>query len=265
MFKDIQVFNPFSLLSLIYTVIKDAPDPVNVQYEPPSPNLLPVELHKKANSDGFFTAQLWIENLSNRALQDVRINLSSPLKYEPIVRTNKPHGEVEYKYLQKSYELKVDRIDPGEFVRATFFPEIDGIDGFKKPQILVGNKELSQLMETFGFYKKYPSFSRAYFLSIFVAVFGIVAAIGSVGFAGYVMLQDNELLFPNSDAVLMKQAQERMRGYGCPQRAATVTDDLKWQVMNTFGYPGAILRMNGVNSEEELWLKEKIVFIDCDQ
>ncbi|KIN15693.1 hypothetical protein [Halomonas sp. KHS3] len=259
------MFNPFSLLSLIYTVIKDAPDPINVQYEPPSPNLLPVELHKKAKADGFYTAQLWIESLSNRALKDVRINLSSPTKYEPIVRTNKAHGEIEYKYVKQSYELMVNKIDPGESVRTTFFPEIDSIDNFKKkPQILVENRELSQLMERFGFYKKYPSFFRTYILSIFAAVFGVVAAIGSLSFAGYVMFQDNELLFPNSDAVLMKQAQERMRGYGCPQRAEIVTDDLKWQVMQTFGYPEAILQMNGVGSEEELWDKEKIVFIDCE-
>ncbi len=259
------MLNPFSLLSFIYTVAKDSPDPVNVQYEPPSPNLLPMELHKKAKTDGFFTSQLWIENLSNRALEDVRINLSSPVKYEPIVRTNKPHGEIKYKYVQQTYELKVDKIDPGESVRTTFFPEIDSIDTFKKPQILVENKELSQLMETLGFYKKYPSFFRSYIVSIFAAVFGVVAALASVGFAGYVMLQDNEYLFPNSDAVLLRQAQERMKGYGCPQRAGIVTDDLKWQVMNTFGYPKAILQINGVNSEEELWNKEKIVFIDCEQ
>lgn len=259
------MFNPLSLLSFIYTVAKDSPDPVNVQYEPPSPNLLPKELHKQAKTDGFFTSQLWIENLSKRTLEDVRINLTSPIRYDPIVRTNKPHGEVSYEYVPKTYELKVDRIDPGESVRATFFPEIDSIGAFGKPQILVGNRELSQLMETFGFYKKYPSFLRSYILSIFAAVFGVVAAITSVGVTGYVMLQDNEYLFPNSDAVLMKQATDRMKGFGCPHRVGTVTNDLKRQVMNTFGYPNAILQINGVNSEEELWKKEKIVFIDCDQ
>ncbi len=77
------------------------------------------------------------------------------------------------------------------------------------------------------------------------------------------ILQDNEYLFPNSDAVLMRQASERMKGYGCPQRVEAVTNDLKWQVMSTFGYPATILKMNAVDSEEELWKKEKIVFIDC--
>ncbi|EKB28267.1 hypothetical protein [Aeromonas dhakensis] len=257
------MFNPFSMLSFFYTVAKDSPDPVNVQYEPPSPNLLPSELHKKTKTDGFFTAQLWIENLSNRVLDDVRINLTAPISYDPIVRTSKSHGNIEYRYASQTMELVVDKIDPRESVRITFFPAVDRVDDFNKPQILVEGKELSKLMETLGFYKKYPSYARAYVASIFAATFGVVAAIGSVGFAGYVILQDNEYLFPNSDAVLMRQASERMKGYGCPQRVEAVTNDLKWQVMSTFGYPATILKMNAVDSEEELWKKEKIVFIDC--
>ena len=106
MLKEIQLFNPFSLFSFIYTVVKDSPAPINVQYEPPSPNLLPAELHKKAKTDGFFTSQLWIENLSNRALENVRINLTSPTSYEPIVRTNKPHGTIKFEYVRQTHELK---------------------------------------------------------------------------------------------------------------------------------------------------------------
>lgn len=257
------MFNPFSMLSFFYTVAKDSPAPVNVQYESPSPNLLPSELYKKTKTDGFFTAQLWIENLSSRVLDDVRINLTAPMSYDPIIRTSKSHGKINYSYSPETLELVVDKIDPRESVRITFFPAIGRVDDFNKPQILVEGKELSKLMETFGFYKKYPSYVKAYAVSIFAATFGVIAAIGSVGFAGYMMLQNNEYLFPNSDTVLMRQANERMEGYGCPQRIGTVTNDLKWQVMSTFGYPAAILKMNGVDAEEDLWKKEKIAYIDC--
>ena len=131
------MINPFSILSFLYTISKDSPDPVNVQYESPSPNLLPVELHKKTKIDGFFTSQLWIENLSKKVLENVRINLSSPLEYEPIVRTSKAHGEIEYKYQPKSHELIIEKIDPNESIRMTFFPKVDEIKNFDKPQILV--------------------------------------------------------------------------------------------------------------------------------
>ncbi|HIF9420260.1 TPA: hypothetical protein ACX6SA_000293 [Photobacterium damselae] len=257
------MINPFSAISLLYTVVKDAPNPINVQFEPPSPNQLPVELHEKAKTDGFYTSQLWIDNLSKNVLKDVRINLTAPLDYEPIVRTSKSHGAVEYKYLESTNELIVEKIDPGESLRSTFFLDSESCDLFKKPQIIVSDSELSSLMETMGFYKKYPSFFRSYLLSIFALVFSVLMGVGSLGLLGYVVLHDNEYLFPNSDAVLMKKASERMGGYGCPQSVAKVDEDLKFKVMSTFGYPETILIMNDVNSVEELWRKDKIAFIDC--
>lgn len=257
----INPFSIFSFFSFLYTIAKDSPDPVNVQYEPPSPNLLPVELYKKTKIDGFFTSQIWIENLSNKVLEQVRVNLTAPLDYEPIVRTSKPHGEIEYKYIQQSHELIIEKIDPKEGVRISFFPSVESIDKFVKPQILVGNQELSKMMETLGLYKKYPSYLGLYLMTIF----SVVAGICTVGLSGYVILHDNEYLFPNSDAVLLRHANERLKGYGCPQNVGVVNEKLKWKIMNTFGYPQTILQINGVKTEKELWAKEKIVYINCSE
>ncbi|MDP8078974.1 hypothetical protein [Phocoenobacter skyensis] len=88
------MFNPFSILSLLYTLHKDAP-PINIQFEEPSLNLLPEEIGQKINGD-IYISQLWIENLSKKVLENIRINLTSPLKYSPIVRTNKRYGKVDF-------------------------------------------------------------------------------------------------------------------------------------------------------------------------
>ena len=114
-------------------------------------------------------------------------------------------------------------------------------------------------METLGLYKKYPSLLSMYLISIIA----VVATVCAMLFAGFALLQDNEYFFPNSDAVLMKNAQSRMKGYGCPQRVGQVSESLIKQVKSTFGYPKAILQINGIESETELWKREKIVYIDC--
>lgn len=55
-----------------------------------------------------------------------------------------------------------------------------------------------------------------------------------------------------------------MKGYGCPLNVGAVDEKLKETVENTFGYPSAILQFNGVKNTQELWAKEKIVYLDCN-
>src|SRR6185312_111891 len=254
------MLNPFSIFGFLYTLAKDAPDPINVQFEEPSPNLLPGELRKKAKVDGFFVSQLWIENLSKRVLENVRINLTSPLEYAPVVRTNKRHGEVEFAYDESRMELLITRLDPAESLKISFFPTLEAIDNFKQPQIIIGDQELSSLMIQLGLYKKYPSLLATYiFMYVVVALTVFVA-----GFAAYLALRDNPTLFPSSEYTVLRQAQERLSKYGCPLVVAENNKELKEKLQSgpPYNIP-TIMEINGVTTEKELWSKEEIAFIDC--
>ncbi|RRS10390.1 hypothetical protein EAG18_02195 [Pseudoalteromonas sp. J010] len=254
------MWNPFSILSFFYTIAKDAPDPINVQFEQPSPNLLPSELRKKAKVDGFYVSQLWIENLSKRVLENVRINLTSPLEYAPIVRTNKRHGEVEFSYDKSKMELLITRLDPSESLKLSFFPELDQILNFDEPQIIIEGQELSKLMVQLGFYKKYPSILSIYIFTIFISIFTLCA----ISFSGYLALRDNAYFFPNSEYAVLRQAQERLSKYGCPLIVRDNTDELKEKLQSGPPYHlPTIMEANGVITERELWKKETIAFIEC--
>lgn len=150
------MINPLSFFTFVYSLSKDAPEAVNIQYEAPMPSLLPPELHDKAEIEGFFTSQVWVENLSGKVLDNIRINLTAPLSYAPIVRTNKAHRIIEYSYDPEIYELTFQKLDPKESLRITFFPSLDFISSFKKPQIIIDNQELSKSREFVGFCRKYP-------------------------------------------------------------------------------------------------------------
>jgi len=254
------MWNPFSILSFLYTVAKDAPDPINVQFEEPSPNLLPLELRKKAKVDGFYISQLWIENLSKRVLENVRINLTSPLRYAPVVRTNKRHGEVEFTYDENKMELLITRLDPSESLKLSFFPESEKLSEFHEPQIIIGGQELSSLMVQLGLYKKYPSLLSTYLFSIFTVIF----AVGAAGFTTYLTIRDNPAFFPNSEYTVLREAQERLSKYGCPLVARENTQDLREKLKSGPPYHiPTIMETNGVDSERELWAKETIAFIEC--
>lgn len=230
---------------------------MNIQYEAPMPSLLPPELHDKAEIEGFFTAQVWVENLSGKVLDNIRINLTAPLSYAPIVRTNKTHRIIKYNYEPKTYELTFQKLDPKESLRITFFPSLDFISSFKKPQIIIDNKELSKSREIVGFCRKYP-------LLTFGGIFLILLSATSLTITGYNILRHYGIIDKNSDISLMKQANERMKGYGCPLNVGVVDGKLKETVKGTFGYPSAILQLNGVKNTQELWAKEKIVYLDCN-
>ncbi|OCA52590.1 hypothetical protein Phpb_04439 [Photorhabdus namnaonensis] len=250
------MINPFSFFSFLYSLSKDSPEPVNIQYEEPMPSLFPPELRDKAEIEGFFTSQVWIENLSGRVLDNIRINLTAPLSYAPIVRTNKIHRTIEYSYDHKTYELTFKRLDPKEALRVTFFPSLDFISLFKKPQIIIDNQEISKAREFIGFCRKYPFYT-------FGSIIFLILIISSLTFTGYNILRYNGIIDKNSDISLMNQANERMKGYGCPLKVGIVDEQLKETVKNTFGYPSVILQFNGAKSVNELWAKEKIVYLDC--
>lgn len=251
------MINPLSFFTFVYSLSKDAPEAVNIQYEAPMPSLLPPELHDKAEIEGFFTSQVWVENLSGKVLDNIRINLTAPLSYAPIVRTNKAHRIIEYSYDPEIYELTFQKLDPKESLRITFFPSLDFISSFKKPQIIIDNQELSKSREFVGFCRKYP-------LLTFGGIFFILFTITVLTFAGYNLLRYYGVIDKNSDISLMNQANERMKGYGCPLNVGVVDEKLKETVKNTFGYPSAILQFNGVKNTQELWAKEKIVYLDCN-
>lgn len=246
------LINPFSLFSFLYSLSKDSPEPVNIQYEEPMASLLPPELHDKAEIEGFFTSQVWIENLSGRVLDNIRINLTAPLSYAPVVRTNKIHRIIEYSYDPKKHELIFKKLDPKETLRVTFFPSLEFISLFKKPQIIINNQEVSKTREFIGFCRKNP-------LPTFISII----LISSLSFTGYKILRYNGIIDKNSDISLMGQANERMKDSGCPLKVGIVNTQLKEIVKNTFGYPSAILQLNGAKSVNELWAKEKIVYLDC--
>lgn len=247
------MINPLSFFTFLYSLSKDAPEAVNIQYEAPMPSLLPPELHDKAEIEGFFTSQVWVENLSGKVLDNIRINLTTPLSYAPIVRTNKTHRIIEYSYDPKTYELTFQKLDPKESLRITFFPSLDFISSFKKPQIIIDNQELSKYREFVGSCRKYPLLASG----------GILFIITALTFTGYNILRFYEIIDKNSEISLINQANERMKGYGCPLNVGVVDEKLKETVKNTFGYPSAILQFNGVKNTQELWTKEKIVYLDC--
>ncbi|HCG7131568.1 TPA: hypothetical protein NJ327_004366 [Vibrio parahaemolyticus] len=255
------MWNPFSILSFLYTVAKDAPDPINVQFEEPSPNLLPKELRKKAKVDGFHISQLWIENLSKRVLENVRVNLTSPLEFAPIVRTNKRHGEVDFTYDESKMELLITRLDPSESLKLSFFPESERLHEFYEPQIIIDGQELSSLMVQLGLYKKYPSLLSTYLFSIFV----VLSSVCAVGFTTYLTIRDNPILFPNSEYTVLREAHERLSKYGCPLVAEENTKELRNKLKSGPPYHiPTILETNGVESERELWNKETIAYIECE-
>lgn len=255
------MWNPFSLFSFLYAIAKDAPDPINVQFESPLLNLMPTELQGKLDSDYFFVSQLWVENLSQKVLEDVRINLTSPLQYQPIVRTNKRHGAVDFRYNEKKLELLITKLDPSESLRISFFPDANSIHEFQDPQIIIGNQQLSTVMSTLGFYKKYPAL-------LFYTIFAIIIAIiltGVLGFFVYISLRDNPTLFPDSKYAVLAQASERLSKYGCPLKVEENTKELREKLIS--GHPNGfpiLLTMNGVESEKGLWKKKNIAYIECD-
>ena len=256
------MWSPFSFLRFLYTIAKDAPDPVNVQYEEPSPNLIPKELRKKAKTDGFFVSQLWIDNLSKSVLEVIRINLTAPLEYEPIVRTNKRHGEVDYTYDATKLELVITRVDPSESLKISFFPKVEVLEKFMEPQIIIGTKELSSLMVQLGLYKKYPSLLASYIFMIFASLF----AVGALFFVLYFIFRDNEILFPESEYTVLRQAQERLSKYSCPMVVKENTEELQNKLLSgpLYHIP-TILDMNGASSLDELWKRKNIVYIECDK
>mgnify|MGYP001462710401 CR=1 FL=1 len=254
------MWDPFSILRFLYSVAKDAPDPVNVQFDEPSPNLMPNELRKKTKTAGFFVSQLWVDNLSKNVLNEVRINLTAPLEYEPIVRTNKRHGEIDYTYDSTKLELNISRIDPSESLKISFFPKLGSLNQFKEPQIIVGTKELGTIMAQLGFYKKYPSILASYIFASTMVLFAIMALL----FLSYVLFRDNEYLFPESKYTVSRQAQERLSKYGCPMLVEANTEELRTKLSSGPPYHlPTILEMNGVFSAVELWKKPNIAYIDC--
>lgn len=251
--------NPVSLISLLYTLFKDKPPAVNIQYIPPVPNLLPEELKDKFHTEGFVTAQLWIDNLSNQVLEKVRINLPIPVKYKSIIQTDKYHQHIDYEYLEEKNELLIDKIDPKESILIIFYPDFKHWEDFEKPQIIINNQEVTKLMEALGEYKRFPEIFRLNLLLIFIILITIVTVIA----LSYHFLQRNEFLFPNSEAVLIKNASEILEDRVCLLEAGIVTDTLKKNIMSTPEYPNLVLEINSVTSTKALWEKEKVVYFDC--
>ncbi|QLB23496.1 hypothetical protein A6B44_09910 [Pasteurella skyensis] len=73
-------------------------------------------------------------------------------------------------------ELLITRLDPSESLRLSFFPELDRLDEFGEPQIIINNQELSSIMVQLGWYKKYPSIILSYILMIIlmIALLGLI-------------------------------------------------------------------------------------------
>lgn len=251
--------NPVSLISLLYTLFKDKPPAVNIQYIPPVPSLLPEELKDKFHTEGFVTAQLWIDNLSNQVLEKVRINLPTPVKYKSIIQTDKHHQHIDHEYLEERHELLIEKVDPKESILVIFYPDYKHWEDFKKPQIIINNQAVTKLMEALGEYKKFPEIFRLNLFLMFIILIIIITIVA----LGYHLLQRNEFLFPDSEAVLINSASKILKDEVCLLKADIVTDTLKQDIMSTPEYPNLVLKINGVTSTKALWAKEKLVYFDC--
>lgn len=246
------------ILSLI-GLIKGAPPAVDIYAFPPLSSPLPKEIREKLGTQddpycGLHPVHIGIENLSNIVLTNIRVKLTSPSIYHPIVENGDTQRPLEWRHDIERAEIHITALDPSDSAYIVFFPketfpkDKSVTRVFQKPEILIEGKRVSTLQEQLGFLKKEPS----------LAIFFILLLSVIIGIVFLVVFSFYPHILPNSDRALTEQATQQLVS-GCQLKPVKVTTNTRSDIAANGLPPLKILQINRASSIEELLNREKIV------
>ncbi len=247
--------NLLSSIAHFLSIRDKAPLPVHFSYIEPMVYPLPSEVAKryfKNENQELLTSYVGLENFSTKVLKDIRVKLKSPLGFYPKVKSNERGKDVDFEFDDKSLEVFIKQIDPGESLYLNLFPSPALLSNDFEPQVIIDGELLTRGMKRMGYYRKYPLF-----LLLNLLLLSMVTVVG----LSFIWGKDAIDYLRNIDPeyVLIEESQERLAGTGCSQTVIEGKSDFEWYLERSPMPIDFTLRANGVKSYEELLLLSKAV------
>ncbi len=189
----------FKELLSIFQIRKEIPDAVGYTTYGPVSFPIPEELISELDSPNFKTLRritllsLRIDNYSSKIQKNIRVLYSGGFSYSPKFEFNRRRSiQVKHKLIEEDKEVIVTELPPNESVFITIF---NPFDDFKIEQVLLGEYEITKLMQKIVEAKRDPGLARMQLMTLAL----IPAMIFGLLFVGYLVREDKlERTFINS-------------------------------------------------------------------
>lgn len=160
---------------------KEIPDAVG--YDTFGPITFPLPLEIRNALPHFVSEQieritllnLRIDNYSSKMQRNVRVLFSGNWSYAPQISFYRRDVEVKYKVLNADKEIVLLEIPPNESVSIEIF---NPSDQFKVEQVLIGDVEVTKLMQKLAEARRHPDLAKFKAFMIAVSVFAIATTLG---------------------------------------------------------------------------------------
>ncbi|MCQ3033671.1 hypothetical protein NLO88_23730 [Pseudomonas syringae] len=252
------------MLEQILTVVqlrKEIPDAVG--YDTSGPVIFPVpqEIVNQLPGSavqllkGLSVFVLYIDNYSTKVQRELKILYSGGFEYTPKISYRRRNVDVKYRLNPTDKQIDIVEIPPNESVVLEFFYPSSN---FKVEQVLIGDNQVTKLMQKLAEAKRFPDITRIKVLTNLFMIFALIA-VASVGYLVWNSLSERREL----EALLPK-----MSGCSTMLYDNRREDPLRYKEGFSSLSPywkSFVLSLNDVQSEAELKLKSKIVLCDVKE
>jgi hypothetical protein len=248
----------FDQINALLSIKKEIPDAVG--YDTYGPVIFPVP---KEVSDllpgtviqmleGVAVFGLHVDNYSEKIQKNVKVLYSGKFEYAPKIAFRRRDVTVKYEVSLEDKKIEVFEIPPNESVDIEFFnPNKE----FRIDRVIVGDTQITKLMQKLAEAKKYPGRMRAELLLYFFVFLALSFSVGAVFYAWKKSkeMDDVSSFFPKSS--------------GCyPYIYENIVGHEAELIRKVMQYPSSwrpvIFSLNKVEDLESLKFKDKVLLCD---
>ncbi|WP_263942695.1 hypothetical protein [Pseudomonas capsici] len=245
-------------VSAFFSLKKEIPDAVGYDTYGPVVFPLPKEVLDLLSGtviqalDSVAVFGVHVDNYSIKIQKDVRVLYSGDFEYAPKVAFRRREVEVKYKVNKEDKQIEIFEIPPDESVDIEFF---NPNDGFLIERVIIGDSQVTPLMQKLAEAKKYPLRTRMEFLLYFFLVLAFLFS----GFSCfYVWRNVEEAKQLNSLLPESQGCHPYVYDNSIGNEPKLVRKILQYQPL----WREFVFSLNKVVSLDELKLKDKVVLCD---
>lgn len=235
-------------------IFKELPDAVGYSTYGPIAFPLPEEISITSpasagvSNNEVLLLGLNIYNQTSKVQENIRILFDGELELKPKLRLERRNIEPKFELFQDDKEIRIKSLPPNETLTISIF---NPKDNFRIHQVLVGDKEVTQLMQKLAEIKKYPTLARLQLLTLLLAFAAVVGA-SVAGIAFWKRWQEDKII---SEATRGLASCNPYVFENPPENAKLI----ERKVSQLGVYKHFVLFANKVESTEQLKQKDQVI------
>lgn len=251
----------FTQIKALLDIRKEAPDAVGYNTWGPISFPLPIEITEAIPESisnkisELICLHISIYNYSPKSQRDIRVLYSGDWEFSPKISFDRRETPVKFNINQEDKEIVINELPPNEAISIEVLnPHHD----FKIDQVLLGDKQITKLMQKLAEAKRHPTLARLQLITV-IALLSILASFSWAIFSLWrtteeINSQDLEFSKLLGDSGLCKLRIFENKG--------TINDLAREFISPKQLSLEEALRLNKASSFEELQLKSKIILCD---